>query len=410
MAHCKEGCEPANEHASGAPDNEKGCGEPSDKILNHPSCCKGEEFDSAAATTSKNALRKLRAQKRLQEAKDRRKALRADAKRRKKRDRRGAFANKDKEPVQCPRQDAGISVRVCIDCEFEELQCESERYSLVQQLMYAYGDANRLNRLRDQARGTQRRWKSGWRKGCGIQQNCKEGTENCSAATASESNPALESKSPHVTPSNAEGQSITPVLPLSSNTEIGGTSPLPTDSKEVTTPHCQDIPPERPPAVEFCITGVGPKIQDALKRVQCNGRWKCEVCSQPFEQKFAQECATGQVVYLTADADEELQTLDPSTLYVVGGIVDRNRYKGLTLKKSREKGVKAAKLPISSKIGRQLEGSKILTVNQVVAVLIAYAELGDWTAAFNRALPPRKGADAVQKDNSPLEENVLLSV
>ena len=32
-------------------------------------------------------------------------------------------------------------------------------------------------------------------------------------------------------------------------------------------------------------------------------------------------------VYLTADADDILDELDPSNIYIIGGIVDRNRFK-----------------------------------------------------------------------------------
>lgn len=34
-----------------------------------------------------------------------------------------------------------------------------------------------------------------------------------------------------------------------------------------------------------------------------------------------------KVVYLTADSDEELTELKPDEIYVIGGIVDHNRYK-----------------------------------------------------------------------------------
>jgi tRNA (guanine9-N1)-methyltransferase len=33
------------------------------------------------------------------------------------------------------------------------------------------------------------------------------------------------------------------------------------------------------------------------------------------------------LVYLSADADEELTTLSENELYIIGGVVDRNRYK-----------------------------------------------------------------------------------
>jgi hypothetical protein len=41
-----------------------------------------------------------------------------------------------------------------------------------------------------------------------------------------------------------------------------------------------------------------------------------------------------QLVYLTSDADETLQTLDVNCAYIIGGIVDRNSLKGITRNKA----------------------------------------------------------------------------
>ncbi|KAL8429211.1 hypothetical protein ACSSS7_006741 [Eimeria intestinalis] len=301
--------------------------------------------DPPETPVSKNALRKLRRQQWLTEAKGRRRALRADAKRLKKKLKREALGSKKEAACGEPANDAGLTLRICVDCDYEDLQGESEIFSLVQQLMYAYGDANRLNRHRDKASGTRRRWKSGWRTQSAEPVSITDATENCSGARASTLGP----------------------LSLSQTAPAHDCKSLRLGDSSIIQPEgvCNEAATaEEKPAVEFCITGVGPKVKEALKRVQCNGRWKCEVCAVPFDDKFSEECAKGQAVYLTADADEELDTLDPDTVYIVGGLVDRNRYKGLTLKRSRERGVKTAKLPIASRLGRKLEGSKILTVNQ----------------------------------------------
>lgn len=50
-----------------------------------------------------------------------------------------------------------------------------------------------------------------------------------------------------------------------------------------------------------------------------------------------------KIVYLSADADETLTELKKDELYVIGGIVDRNRYKNLTLDKAADLEIRAAK-------------------------------------------------------------------
>jgi len=44
-------------------------------------------------------------------------------------------------------------------------------------------------------------------------------------------------------------------------------------------------------------------------------------------QTESKACAKETVVYLTADANEELTELRTDETYIIGGIVDRNRYK-----------------------------------------------------------------------------------
>ena len=50
-----------------------------------------------------------------------------------------------------------------------------------------------------------------------------------------------------------------------------------------------------------------------------------------------------KMVYLSADAEETLTELKDDEVYVIGGIVDRNRYKYLTLNKAKELGYRCAK-------------------------------------------------------------------
>ncbi|XP_022588345.2 tRNA methyltransferase 10 homolog B [Cyclospora cayetanensis] len=416
----------------------------SSQISGHETTASSDLQDVEPSNTvlSKNAIKKQRAQERLQEFKERRRALRPDIKRRKKAERREMAAQKSSSAADNSPPaggDAGLTVRICVDCAFEELQNESEISSLVQQLMYAYGDANRLNRIRDKAAGNKRRWKSGWRGAADVkedfQQTGKESTKQDTKeqvdgkgneAAMNISTEDMNSTSASVFSAGDSTDQNVAAMPLFEVSGISSSSDSPASSASTrdTAFYGNDLAsppppvagscappcfPSNRPAVELCISGVGPRVYSALRRVQCNGRWKCEVSCETFERLFAADCALERVVYLTADAEEELHTLDADTVYIVGGLVDRNRYKGLTLNRSKEKGVRAAKLPIETKLGRKLDGSKILTVNQVVGILIAYAELGEWGSALSRVLPARKsGVESPQQKESPLEENILL--
>ncbi|KAK0190604.1 guanine-1-methyltransferase-domain-containing protein, partial [Armillaria mellea] len=95
------------------------------------------------------------------------------------------------------------------------------------------------------------------------------------------------------------------------------------------------------------------------------------------------------IVYLTADSEEELTELRPNETYIIGGIVDRNRYKNLCLEKAKESDIRTAALPI----GRYLENlptRKVLTVNQVFEIMLKWVETRDWETSLYAVIPKRK--------------------
>jgi len=118
--------------------------------------------------------------------------------------------------------------------------------------------------------------------------------------------------------------------------------------------------------------------------------------------------------------------LDPSKVYVVGGVVDRNRHKGACLRRAEAAGMSHARLPIERHLSaqegavggpepadgaggggsggggggggdsgaRRLAGSRVITVNQVVELLARRASGDTWAKALAVAIPPRKTAAA----------------
>jgi tRNA (guanine9-N1)-methyltransferase len=96
-----------------------------------------------------------------------------------------------------------------------------------------------------------------------------------------------------------------------------------------------------------------------------------------------------ELVYLTADSDNEITELDHNCAYIIGGIVDRNRYKLLTFEKAKEMGIKHARLPIGEYM--HLKSSKVLATNHVFAILSHFVNFKtDWKDAFISIIPKRK--------------------
>ena len=95
------------------------------------------------------------------------------------------------------------------------------------------------------------------------------------------------------------------------------------------------------------------------------------------------------VVYLTSESPYTLERLEANTSYVIGGIVDKNREKGLCYKRARDAKVRTAKLPIAEYMAMQ--SRYVLTTNQVVEIMAKWLECGDWGVAFMDVIPKRKG-------------------
>ncbi|KAI8982771.1 guanine-1-methyltransferase-domain-containing protein [Trametes punicea] len=126
----------------------------------------------------------------------------------------------------------------------------------------------------------------------------------------------------------------------------------------------------------------------------CEGEEATPERERPEETKRAKARARSQaakdtVIYLTADADDELTELKEGETYIIGGIVDHNRYKNLCLNKSREHEIRSARLPIGTYLS-EMRTRKVLTVNQTFEILLKWVETRDWEQALYSVIPKRK--------------------
>ena len=96
-----------------------------------------------------------------------------------------------------------------------------------------------------------------------------------------------------------------------------------------------------------------------------------------------------QLVYLTHDSENVLEELDEHCIYVIGGIVDRNRLKGATANKATQLNIPTARFNLDSCVQFQ-KGSPVLTVNHCVDILLRAANGLSWQESYLRVLPDRK--------------------
>lgn len=161
------------------------------------------------------------------------------------------------------------------------------------------------------------------------------------------------------------------------------------------------------------LTGLGPLLSVSLIEQNHAENWTgMEMTTEEYinlpEYSIAydEDVKSGvkkQLVYLSSDAEETLDTLDVNCAYIIGGIVDRNSLKGITHKKAISQGIRTAKLPI--KENYSLAATHILTVNHVFEILLNYASFGNWTQAMQTVLPQRKNVK-IRDDSKKGESDV----
>lgn len=116
--------------------------------------------------------------------------------------------------------------------------------------------------------------------------------------------------------------------------------------------------------------------------------WDMENHSECYTEVF-KDHKKEDLVYLTADSPNTITELDNSKVYIIGGLVDHNQHKGICYKKAQAQGISHGKFPIKEHVSIG-DYSTVLTVNHVVALMLAQLEKKDWKEALTSALPPRK--------------------
>lgn len=148
--------------------------------------------------------------------------------------------------------------------------------------------------------------------------------------------------------------------------------------------------------VQFYLTSHKGQLKQIMNEINKGWvNWKdVHIKPDPFHEIMSKE----DLVYLTSDSPNVLQALDEAKAYVIGGLVDHNHHKGITFELAKKLGIAHAQLPLGSFV--KMNSRKVLAVNHVFEIILAFLEKRDWKEAFFTVLPQRKGAIPVDQKNN----------
>ena len=100
-----------------------------------------------------------------------------------------------------------------------------------------------------------------------------------------------------------------------------------------------------------------------------------------------------------------LTELDPEVIYVVGGLIDRKKIKGASMRRASTLGIRCARLPLMENLSSEQRASSnsldALNVNSVFRILVEWCACRSWPEALTRALSAQqRGFGAWRGDES----------
>eukprot|EP01127_Copromyxa_protea_P021924 TRINITY_DN7661_c0_g1_i2.p1 TRINITY_DN7661_c0_g1~~TRINITY_DN7661_c0_g1_i2.p1 ORF type:complete len:292 (-),score=88.36 TRINITY_DN7661_c0_g1_i2:3-878(-) len=138
---------------------------------------------------------------------------------------------------------------------------------------------------------------------------------------------------------------------------------------------------DRPLKTHFCsVTG---DLKERLNKVDVPD-WKVWTHEESFDKAFDPE----SLIYLSPDSPNILTELEEDKVYVIGGLVDHNKLKGLSYKKATDLGLRTARLPLSELLHDKPNTS--LNQNHVYNIITDFAETGNLEEALKKHTPSRK--------------------
>jgi tRNA (guanine9-N1)-methyltransferase len=149
--------------------------------------------------------------------------------------------------------------------------------------------------------------------------------------------------------------------------------------------------------LQLYLTSCTCEVQSIFTEMKCGfTNWDVNVRSEDHISAFSQEYSDKKnIVYLTRDSEnvlppaEEIKATAGKKVYIIGGLVDHNTHKGLTLKIANEQGISHARFPIDEYDIKMCK-TQVLTVNHVFEIMLLVSQGTSWSQALQTVIPQRK--------------------
>ncbi|OQV21183.1 putative tRNA methyltransferase 10-like protein B [Hypsibius exemplaris] len=147
---------------------------------------------------------------------------------------------------------------------------------------------------------------------------------------------------------------------------------------------------EQPFCMHLCGLEKGTLLRSEVEK-RCPGfdNYKIKVFEEHLETIFAKE----DLIYFSPDSPNILTEIDPTKVYVIGGLVDGTPKREVSLSRAAGIGCATARLPIKENMTRVTPHgfNTILTLNQVYEIVMTFHATKSWDAALKNCVPQRKG-------------------
>lgn len=170
-------------------------------------------------------------------------------------------------------------------------------------------------------------------------------------------------------------------------------------SQQISFCYGRNLAEEVPLYLGLCEVAQDSKILKELQKRSGFNNWKLAISDMNVSKMFYD---SKKIVYLSADSDTVLDRLESGVCYVIGGIVDRNRYKGLCNDKAKEFGFETARFPLLENV--TLTSSCVLATNHCFDIIHELKNGKSWKEALEGVIPARKRVDSDESSIQIIEE------